>query len=274
MTVNVEAAKPLPRPRTGGRRARGNRLMGAAQLVLPFLALLGVWQALTIVAPASILPSPTAVLLEGIEAARVGILPTFALRSLQALLVAAVVGTLSGIALGLLIAASRTLTKLLSAPISFLAATSEIAWLPMVLVWFGFTRRTVIYITIYTVLFPVMYSTVMGAQSIPGVYGRVMGTLGAGRWRTMLDVTIPGAMASIMTGTRLGIAYGWRTIIAAEIIVGASGLGFMIYRAQNVSNGARIIVGMIVIGTLWLLLDRNILRPIESATSERWGLVS
>jgi NitT/TauT family transport system permease protein/taurine transport system permease protein len=72
---------------------------------------------------------------------------------------------------------------------------------------------------------------------------------------------------------RLGLAYGWRALIAAEMLVGAHGLGYMIFSAQSFHLTARIMLGMAAIGALWVLLDYFVLRPVEEATIARWGLV-
>jgi NitT/TauT family transport system permease protein/taurine transport system permease protein len=108
---------------------------------------------------------------------------------------------------------------------------------------------------------------------VPRIYVSALRTLGASRWRIVRDVLIPGALPSIATGMRLGLAFGWRALIAAEMLVGANGLGFMIFNAQNFHLTARIMLGMAIIGLLWLLLDYFVLRPLEQATFARWGLV-
>jgi len=74
-------------------------------------------------------------------------------------------------------------------------------------------------------------------------------------------------------GVRLGLAYGWRALIAAEMLVGANGLGFMIFNAQPFHLTARIILGMGIIGALWVTFDYFLLRPLEEVTIARWGMV-
>ena len=89
----------------------------------------------------------------------------------------------------------------------------------------------------------------------------------------MFQVLLPGAIPYIVGGVRLGIAYGWRALIAAEIVVGSGGLGYLIFKAETFHLTARIIAGMTAIGVLWYLTDYFLLRPLEEATIERWGLV-
>jgi len=99
-------------------------------------------------------------------------------------------------------------------------------------------------------------------------------TLGGRRRHLILQVLIPGALPSIVTGIRLGVGFGWRALIAAEMIATTTGLGYLIYDAANFHRTDTILVGIIAIGTLWLATDRLLLIPVERWTVERWGLVS
>jgi NitT/TauT family transport system permease protein/taurine transport system permease protein len=80
-------------------------------------------------------------------------------------------------------------------------------------------------------------------------------------------------MPYIATGARLGIAFAWRAVIAGEMLVGKRGLGWMIFTAQDTDHTDQVILGMILIGIIWILIDRYALRPIEADTIQRWGLV-
>jgi NitT/TauT family transport system permease protein/taurine transport system permease protein len=77
-----------------------------------------------------------------------------------------------------------------------------------------------------------------------------------------------------VAGIRMSIGFGWRALIAAEMIATSTGLGFLIYNAQNFHQTDTILVGIITIGVLWLATDRLLLQPLERRTIERWGLVS
>ena len=69
-------------------------------------------------------------------------------------------------------------------------------------------------------------------------------------------------------------SYGWRALIAAEIIVGTSGIGFLMFDARRAGSVVEILLGMIILGILWYIVDSWILAPIERATGQRWGLVT
>ena len=97
-------------------------------------------------------------------------------------------------------------------------------------------------------------------------------SMGASRPRMFAEVLLPGAMPAIVTGLRVGLGYGWRGLVAAEIIATSAGLGYSIFLAQKFFRTDIIIVGMITIGLLWLVTDRALLAPLERRTVERWGM--
>jgi NitT/TauT family transport system permease protein/taurine transport system permease protein len=236
---------------------------------------LAVWTlaAAALPVPAYVLPPPAAVLQAAADLAAKGMLPFYVAESLRRIVTAAAVAALVGVPLGLALGTSRWLAELAYPILNFFQSVSGIAWLPLMLVWFGFGERTILVAVNYTVLFPVVFNALLGVRSVPPMYGDALRTLGASRWRILRDVVIPGALPSIVTGLRLGLAYGWRALIAAEMLVGAHGLGSMIFTAQAFHLTARIMLGMAAIGLLWVILDYFVLRPLEEATIARWGLV-
>jgi taurine transport system permease protein len=130
------------------------------------------------------------------------------------------------------------------------------------------------FVIVYTVLFPVVLNTVLGVRSVPTDLHRAALSLGASRARILWEVVLPGALPNIMTGLRNGLGYGWRALIAAEMIVGTSGIGFLMFDARRAGSSVEIVLGMIVLGLLWYAVDSWVLAPIERATGERWGLVA
>jgi NitT/TauT family transport system permease protein/taurine transport system permease protein len=247
----------------------------AATWIVVLAGALGAWSvaAATLPVPDYFLPPPSAVLTAAADLVTKGILPVYVAESLRRILLAAVLGLLVGVPAGLVLGLSRRVADFFYPLLNFFQSVSGIAWLPLMLVWFGFGERTILIAVNYTVLFPVIFNVLLGVRSVPRIYVSALRTLGASRWRIVRDVLIPGALPSIATGMRLGLAFGWRALIAAEMLVGANGLGFMIFNAQNFHLTARIMLGMAIIGLLWLLLDYFVLRPLEQATFARWGLV-
>ena len=261
--------------RVWGPYLRATARWPALRSIVPFLPLLALWWALSAaeVFPRVFFPGPVEVAGAFVTLTYKGILPEYLWDSVSRLAVGAAVGVAIGIPLGLLVGLSRTAHKALWPVLLFFQAIGDIAWLPILLIWFGFGLTTMTFVIVYTVLFPIVLNTVLGVRSIPLDLHRAARSLGASPAQVVWEVVLPGAMPNIVTGLRNGLGYGWRALIAAEIIVGTSGIGFLMFDARRAGSVVEIMLGMIVLGTLWYLVDAWVLAPIERATGERWGLV-
>lgn len=247
----------------------------AVQGLGPFVLLVVAW-ALVVeleVYPRAFFPGPLDVLRAFGSLVYKGILPTYLQDSVTRLAVGAGVGMLVGVPLGLLIGLHPASYRFLWPLIIFFQAIGDIAWLPILLIWFGFTLTTMTFVIVYTVIFPMIFNAALGVRTVPVEMVRAAQSLGASPWRILVEVLIPGALPNIITGLRNGLGYGWRALIAAEIIVGTSGIGFMMFDARRSGSVVEMILGMIVLGILWYVVDAGVLRPAERATIERWGLV-
>ena len=113
----------------------------------------------------------------------------------------------------------------------------------------------------------------IGVRTVPQVFRSAVLTMGGSWPRIVFDVIIPGAAPSVIGGIRLGFAYGWRALIASEMILSVGGVGFMIFQARASNLTDRLLAGMLIIGVLWALMDYFFLQPLEEGTIRRWGLV-
>jgi NitT/TauT family transport system permease protein/taurine transport system permease protein len=253
----------------------GGALGWARGSVLPFALLVAIWWAVKLAfgLNSTILPSPWEVFVSTGPLIQRGILPDYITASMLRIAVAGVLGIVIGVPLGLLLGSNRWVSIAFAPMLNFFQALSGIAWLPLMLVWFGFGERTIQAVILYTVVFPVAFNTMLGVRTVPMHFASALRVLGAGRLRLIRDVWIPGALPSILLGIRLGIAYGWRALIAGEMVVGAGGIGYLLFQARQFHQTARIMDGMILIGLLWILIDLGFLRPLERYTVERWGMV-
>ncbi len=240
-----------------------------------FLILLAIWALVSHIAdfPDYFLPSPLAVAVSVRDLLAKGILVVHIRDSLIHLLTASLVGIAVAVPLGLAIGLNRYVAAFFYPLFNFFQAISGIAWTPLLILWFGFSERTIIAVVNYTVLFPIVFNTMVGVRTVPRIYTNAVLTLGGSHWRVIWDVIVPGALPNIVTGIRLGLAYGWRALIAVEMLVAANGLGYMIFSAQTSHFTTRIMLGMGIIGLLWMFLDRFLLRPLEEVTIQRWGMV-
>jgi taurine transport system permease protein len=244
--------------------------------IVPFIPVLALWWAVTAleIFPRVFLPGPAEVVRAFADLVYKGILPEYLADSVVRLAVGAAWGIALGIPLGVLIGLSKTAHRALWPLLLFFQAIGDIAWLPILVIWFGYGLTTMTFVIVYTVIFPIALNTVLGVRSIPINMHRAALSLGASRARILWEVVLPGALPNIVTGLRNGLGYGWRALIAAEIIVGTSGIGFLMFDARRAGSVVEILLGMVILGMLWYIVDSWILAPVERATGERWGLVT
>lgn len=259
-----------------GAYVRTTTRFPALQSIIPFVPLVALWAVVAEAGlfPRAFFPGPIDVIRSFGDLIYKGILPDYLADSVGRLLVGAAVGMAIGIPLGLLVGLNARANTLLSPILLFFQAIGDIAWLPILIIWFGFGFTTMTFVIVYTVLFPVVLSTVLGVRSVKQDLIRAAQCLGASPPRILWEVVLPGALPNIVTGLRNGLGYGWRALIAAEMIVGTSGIGFLMFDARRAGSVVEIVLGMIVLGILWYIVDAWVLAPIERATGQRWGLVT
>jgi NitT/TauT family transport system permease protein/taurine transport system permease protein len=267
------AAARLPQPYSGLAVAwQGLR---GLKILLPFAVLIAIWWAVKASGdfPDNVLVSPLQVWHAFAHLTSHGVLAEYASTSLTMIGVASLISMAVGVPIGFAVGTNRYAAHSLEGFLRFLQSISGIAWLPLAIIWFGFSHTTTLVIVIYSLIVPIIFNTMIGVRAIPENYTLVLRSLGAGRLRLVTDVYLPGALPSIVVGLRLGMGYGWRALIAAEMLVRKGGLGDLIFGARTFGQIDRIITGMIVIGCLYVVVDRLIVQPIENLTIARWGVL-
>jgi taurine transport system permease protein len=274
MTVAAASAPALRRP-SAAVLAGLWRALTSLKILLPFALLVLVWWTVKASGdlPENVLVSPAAAWRVFVYLVTHGVMAEYASTSLTMIGIAASLSMLIGIPIGFAVGVNRYAAHALEGFLRFLQGISGIAWLPLAIIWFGFSHTTTLVIVMYTLMVPIVFNTMVGVRAIPENYVLALRSLGASRLRLVTDVYLPGALPSIVVGVRLGMGYGWRALIAAEMLVRKGGLGDLIFGARTFAQVDRIIVGMIVIGCLYIIVDRLIVQPIENLTVARWGLL-
>jgi taurine transport system permease protein len=249
--------------------------LATAAFIAPFTVLVLLWAVLVPwfdVNP-RLFPHLTAVAAAGIESLRDGSLLAHVAASLLRVAVGTVLALVISIPLGVAMGISPIVSSFLTPLFRFFSVLAGIAWIPIATLWFGYGFGAITFVIFNAVFFIVTYNTLLGVSTIPLQVRHAAASLGAGRWAMLTEVLLPGALPNIVTGIRTGLGFAWRGLIAAEMIATNVGLGYMLFVARDFYRTEVIVLGMIVIGVLWLLIDRLLLAPIERATIERWGLV-
>jgi NitT/TauT family transport system permease protein/taurine transport system permease protein len=245
--------------------------------LVPFILFLGGWYAVTdiwrLVTP-FFLPSPVQVFDYIFGAAGDGDL----LEAIAASLGRFVAGLLIGLGLGAIlavcVASSRRLAAIFIPLAKFFQAIAGVAWIPLAVLWFGISSAAAIFIITNTTFFVAFYTTLTGVQAINPKLEWSVRSMGGTTAAVLRHVIIPGALPHILSGLRIAVGYGWRTLIGAEIIASGLGLGVLIWDGQRFLDTSQIFAGLLIIGTISFFMDRCLVRPLERRTVERWGMVS
>ena len=224
--------------------------------------------------PPSVMPSIRDVITTMWDLGIHGRLPGDIVASLARLLAGVTVGIVTGMIGGFIAGLYRPVATFINPLVVFFNAISGIVWLPLVIGWMGIGSGRAIFLiwnTVFVIVFP---NTVLGVQLVPEVLELGVRSLGGGRWETIRSVTLPGALPYILSGIRSGLGFGWRALIAAELVGATTGIGQLIFSGAEYHRADIIVGGALLIGVIAMAMDRFLLLPIEHRTVIRWGLLT
>ncbi|MDK2377254.1 taurine ABC transporter permease TauC [Serratia fonticola] len=170
--------------------------------------------------------------------------------SLGRILVALLAAVVSGVPVGIVMGLSETVRGLLDPLIEIYRPVPPLAYLPLMVIWFGIGETSKILLIYLAIFAPVTLSTVAGVRSVAQVRIRAAQALGANRWQLLRFVVLPSALPEILTGIRIGLGVGWSTLVAAELIAATRGLGFMVQSAGEFLATDVVIAGISVIAII------------------------
>ncbi len=151
-----------------------------------------------------------------------------------------------------------------------------IALLPLALVWFGLGYMSLSFVLVQSVLWPVALNTHSGFLSVSNTLRMVGKNYGLRGLPYVAKILIPAAFPSILVGLKIGWAFAWRTLIAAELVFGVSsgkgGLGWFIYSAKNTLDIPTVFAGLFTVILIGLFVENVIFRNVENRTTNRWGM--
>lgn len=197
------------------------------------------------------------------------------LTSLQNLAIGMGLGISIGLILASLSAFSRVGRDILTVITAVFSPLPGIAILPLAMIWFGLNPAAIIFIVVFGSVWPISTNTDTGFRTISATTRMVALNLGLNWIKTVRDVYLPAALPHILAGLRLSWAFGWRTVVGAEIVFGVAGssggLGWYINNARYFLNSPAIFAALVVISVLGMLLDA-LFYWIEKQTIIKWGM--
>ena len=191
-----------------------------------------------------------------------------------------------GYAVGMLFAAiftafasaTRVGSDILETLTSMFNPLPSIALLPLAMIWFGLGEGSIIFVLIHAVLWSVALNTHSGFKSVSPTWRMVGRNYGLSRVGYVAKILIPGAFPSILTGMKIGWAFAWRTLIAAELVFGASsgsgGLGWFIFQNKNMLDIPNVFAELLTVIIFGLLVENLIFKVVEKRTIHKWGMHS
>jgi len=243
-----------------------DNVRAALWFALSFVAIVAVWQWYAQSGLASkLLPAPSAVALNFFDAVRdpfydhgqndkgIGL---HLLASLGRVAAGFGIAVVIGIPLGILIGLSPVAAKALDPYVQVLRPVSPLAWLPIGLALLKSSASTALFVIAISSLWPILLNTIFGVRAINPLYLSVARTLGTSRWETLRRIVLPAAAPAIVGGLRIGIGIAWLVIIAAEMLMGGTGIGYFVWNEWNNLDVSSIITAILVIGVVGLALDR------------------
>ena len=179
-------------------------------------------------------------------------------RVFGALLLACATAVPVGLAMGM----SRVMRGVFDPPIEFYRPVPPLAYLPLMIIWFGIGELSKVLLIYLAIFAPVAIGTRSGVRSAAIEQIHAAYSLGASRWQVLVQVILPAALPEIITAVRIGMGVGWTTLVAAEMVAATNGIGFMVLSASEFLQTSTVILGIVIIAAIAYAFDM-VMRRLE-----------
>lgn len=205
-----------------------------------------------------------------------GVIPQRLFVTLQVLVIGYALGIFLAAVVTTIAVSTRIGTDFLSIMTAMFNPLPAIALLPVALLWFGLGTPSLVFVIVNSVLWAVALNAHTGFLAVSETLRMAGQTFGLRGLRYVLGILIPAAFPAILAGLKIGWAFAWRTLIAAELVFGVSsgrgGLGWFIFENRNMLDTASVFAGLITVMAVGLFVEGLIFRGIEKRTVRRWGM--
>jgi len=212
-------------------------------------------------------------LVEGVAS---GELPRYVGVSLWVLLQGYLAGVLGAFLLTSLAMSTRIGRDLLETLTAMFNPLPAIALLPLALLWFGLGTGSLIFVLLHSVMWPLALNMYAGFRSVPDTLRMAGRNYGLGGARMFTHILVPAALPAILSGLKIGWAFAWRTLIAAELVFGTTsgkgGLGWYIFQSRNELFTDKVFAGLAMVILIGLLFENLVFQSVERITVRRWGM--
>ena len=221
-------------------------------------------------------PTLTATLQALVRAVQNGELTNRIVASLSVLLIGYGLGIVLAFLLAIAAITTRLGSDLLDILTSMLNPLPAVALLPLALLWFGLGLQSIIFVLLHAVVWPVALNAHSGFRAVPDTLRMVGRNYGLTGIAFAVRILLPAAFPSILAGFKIGWAFAWRTLIAAELVFGVTsgsgGLGWYIFENKNLIQIPEVFAGLFTVILIGLAAENFIFRTVERNTVQRWGM--
>lgn len=211
-----------------------------------------------------------------VESIKSGVLIERTLYSLKLLAIGYAIGVALAAILSIFATWTRIGNDLLETLTAMFSPLPAIALVPLAMIWFGLGAESLVFVLVHSVLWPVALNMHSGFRSVSPTLRMVGANYDLGRLRLVRHILFPAAFPSILTGLKIGWAFAWRTLIAAELVFGVSsgdgGLGWFIFENKNTLEIPAVFAGLLTVILIGLAVENLVFRTIEVRTVRRWGM--
>ncbi|TWF49452.1 ABC transporter permease [Neorhizobium alkalisoli] len=205
-----------------------------------------------------------------------GTLPSRIWTTLKILFMGYAAGTVLAALLTVLAINTRIGTDFLETMTAMFNPLPAISLLPLALIWFGLGASSLVFVLVHSVLWAVALNTHSGFLGVSRTLRMVGANYGLTGISYVLRILVPAAFPSILTGLKIGWAFAWRTLIAAELVFGVSsgqgGLGWFIFENRNLLDIPAVFAGLLTVIIIGLIVENLVFQTIERHTIQKWGM--
>ena len=225
--------------------------------------------------PPKLVPGLTTILDAFVRIASSGVLLEAVISTMYRLLAGFAIAAAIGLLIGGLMGRKQWIEDTLLPLVSFAYPIPGLAYAPLFVLWFGLGDLPTILLVGISSSFVIIINTWRGVKSVKPLWLRSAEVMGAGDREVLRQVILPGALPYVLIGLRLGLANGWRILIAVEMLMSVqTGLGWLIFGSQTFLNTDVMLATIAVIGLIGVLLETQVFQRIERATVVRWGMAT
>ncbi|GAK72035.1 putative ABC transporter permease protein [Agrobacterium rubi TR3 = NBRC 13261] len=280
LASDVEATKPYDNVKAVEQKLSAFETLwgiGALRKTLLILTLAIIWQVYASYLDNPLLfPTLSDTILTLIDRFADGTLPARIWTTLKILFMGYAAGTVLAALLTVLAINTRIGTDFLETMTAMFNPLPAISLLPLALIWFGLGASSLVFVLIHSVLWAVALNTHSGFLGVSRTLRMVGANYGLTGISYVLRILVPAAFPSILTGLKIGWAFAWRTLIAAELVFGVSsgqgGLGWFIFENRNLLDIPAVFAGLLTVIIIGLIVENLVFQTLERHTIQKWGM--